>query len=319
MRKNFCAVVVATLALLSVAACRDPVRDVGEPPTGRLAEEPAFLPSAEASTGLASIVDAEVAGPTGLIAVDRAPEIEKDPTGAVGPPAPGGSVVLIPIDELFPPDRDSAGSTFPGPGVGPTVEAGAVAAAGSPAGSAPAMLSGGSEPLPVTPSLPPAEALPVTVSAMVPAGAASRSGAGGSEAGGSGGGGSEAAPGAGAPAELRVTLAAGEDVPVFPGSVLELSSPIALVDFRVRLFDENDRLVPSRDRVTVGKGTEVRIVPETPLPPGSAFRLEIGGQLQAHPTGIGGAHFAGRTYRFHTTGEKPPPPPPPVQKQRRRR
>ena len=104
-----------------------------------------------------------------------------------------------------------------------------------------------------------------------------------------------------------------------PGAVLELASPIALVDVRVRLFDESDRLLPSRDRVTVGKGTQVRIAPEEPLPPGSSFRVEIAGQLQPFPTGVDGKHFGGRTYRFHTTGEKPPPPPPPAKKQRRRR
>jgi hypothetical protein len=157
----------------------------------------------------------------------------------------------------------------------------------------------------------------------VPAGPAGETAPGGAagEAGTAGEAGAGDTAGAGtppAPTALRVNLDPAEDVAVAPGSVLELTSPVALVDVRFRVFDEDNRLLPSRTRITVGAGTQVQITPEAPLPGGSAFRLEITGQLQQYPTGVDGKHFGGRTFRFHTTGEKPEPPPPPKPQRRRR-
>jgi hypothetical protein len=108
------------------------------------------------------------------------------------------------------------------------------------------------------------------------------------------------------------------DTAIPPGATLELSSPLALVDVRFRVFDEEDRLLPVREQISVGKGTQVAIAPEEPLLPGSSFRLEIAGQLNPYPTAVDGTHFGDRVLRFHTTGEKPPPPPPPKKHRRRR-
>jgi hypothetical protein len=204
--------------------------------------------------------------------------------GSAGAPAPGTSGAGGPATAGSPgaPAAPAPGGTAPGAAPGAPAAPGAQAAPGAPA-AAP-----GAPGLPSTPKLPPpAEALPVTAVAVGPDGA-------------------------------RVPVTREGDTAIPPGASLELSSPLALVDVRFRVFDEDDRLVPVREQISVGKGTRVAIAPEEPLPPGSAFRLEIAGQLDPHPTTVDGTHFGDRVLRFHTTGEKPPPPPPPERKHRRR-
>lgn len=133
------------------------------------------------------------------------------------------------------------------------------------------------------------------------------------------------APPAELPVEVAALPAAGEPLPfsadlptegVAPESTIMLRSELALVDLRVRLLDENGKLVPTRDRATVGKGTSYEVRPAEPLVTGTNYRLEIDGQKARHPTDVEGTTYAVRTFAFRTSGEKPPPPPPPAAKKK---
>ena len=105
------------------------------------------------------------------------------------------------------------------------------------------------------------------------------------------------------------------DVPV--PTALTVATPIALVDFKVRLLDELDRLVGTDDTAHVGAGVRYRIVPREPLVTGTRYRVVVEGQLRPHPTDVAGATFRDAAVTFRTAGEKPPPPP--KKKKRRRR
>lgn len=107
------------------------------------------------------------------------------------------------------------------------------------------------------------------------------------------------------------------DVPV--DASFELTSAIALADFRIRLLDETEKLVPSDDRADVSRGTRYRLAPREPLVPGSRYRLLVDGLHRPLPTGADGVAYGELSLAFRTAGEKPPPPPPPPKKRQRRR
>lgn len=135
----------------------------------------------------------------------------------------------------------------------------------------------------------------------------------------------EAAPAAELPILVEAQPAVGEPIAfaealptegVAPESTIVLSSELALVDLRVRLLDENGKLVPTRDRATVGKGTSYEVRPAQPLVTGTNYRIEIDGQRARNPADVEGTSYAVRTFTFRTSGEKPPPPPPPAAKKK---
>ncbi|HEY0838562.1 MAG TPA: hypothetical protein VGD74_00105 [Vulgatibacter sp.] len=121
----------------------------------------------------------------------------------------------------------------------------------------------------------------------------------------------EARPAAGEPIPLATDLPT-EDVA--PESTFVLRSEVALVDLRVRLLDENGKLVPTRDRAVAGNGTSYEVRPAEPLVTGTNYRLEIDGQRARHPTDVEGTTYAVQTFAFRTSGEKPAPPPPAAKK-----
>jgi len=121
----------------------------------------------------------------------------------------------------------------------------------------------------------------------------------------------EARPAAGEPVAFAAELPAES---VAPESTIVVSSDHALVDLRVRLLDEGGKLVPTRDRATIGKGTVYEVRPAEPLVTGTAYRLEIDGQRQRQPSDVAGTAYAPQSFAFRTAGEKPAPPPPPAKK-----
>lgn len=104
-----------------------------------------------------------------------------------------------------------------------------------------------------------------------------------------------------------------------PESTIRLRSERALTDLRVRLLDEAGKLVPTRDRGSVGEGTRYEIRPVEPLITGSAYRLIVDGQYERFAKDLEGTSYATLELHFRTDGEKPPPPPPPKPKRGRRR
>ena len=84
----------------------------------------------------------------------------------------------------------------------------------------------------------------------------------------------------------------------------------------MRLLDENGKLVPTRDRATVGTGTSYEVRPAQPLVTGTNYRIEVDGQRAREPSDVEGTSYAVRTFAFRTSGEKPPPPPAPAAKKK---
>lgn len=106
---------------------------------------------------------------------------------------------------------------------------------------------------------------------------------------------------------------------IAPESAIILTSEHALVDLRVRLLDEAGKLVPTRDRATIGAGTVYEVRPAAPLVTGTNYRIEIDGQQSRQPSDVAGTSYAPQSFAFRTLGEKPPPPPPPAKKSKRGR
>jgi len=90
------------------------------------------------------------------------------------------------------------------------------------------------------------------------------------------------------------------------GATFELEMP-ALADVRVRLFDEDDRAVPSTDHLELGQVTRYRLVPSEALVAGSRYKLVVDGLRSDYPTDPAGRGFAIAHIELRTAGEKPVP------------
>ena len=86
--------------------------------------------------------------------------------------------------------------------------------------------------------------------------------------------------------------------PLPPDAQIELVSPRAFKTVRARLFDARDRLVPSKDDVSIGRGTTLRIAPQEPLEPGNSYRIVIDDALEGMPRDIENTAYEPRTIRF---------------------
>jgi len=127
-----------------------------------------------------------------------------------------------------------------------------------------------------------------------------------------------APPEAQVPIEAEATSWDGITIPLLPdtqnatipaGAHFRLFSERALVDLRIKLVDEDGKLVPTRDRATVGAGTNYEIRPVEALVTGTRYRLVVDGQFQPYAKDVEGTSYSSRSFEFITEGEKPPPPP----------
>lgn len=101
----------------------------------------------------------------------------------------------------------------------------------------------------------------------------------------------------------RVALDEGGRTTLPPPERIELGSEIAFREVRVRLLDAQDRLVPSTDTMTIGQGTQVRLVPVEPLETGKSYKLRVDALEGSGPIDIEGTDYLPRTIAF--TVEEP--------------
>jgi hypothetical protein len=117
---------------------------------------------------------------------------------------------------------------------------------------------------------------------------------------------------------LRVSFADGGEgeLPVEPGSrpvvdppvSLELTASAVLRNYRVRTFDEGDRIVPSDDRATEADGgTRYSIRFVDPLKPGRRYALVVDAQTGATFSDAFGREHADVRVGFVTSGERERP------------
>jgi hypothetical protein len=95
---------------------------------------------------------------------------------------------------------------------------------------------------------------------------------------------------------------------VAPEARFELEMP-ALRDVRVRLFDDDDKAVPSTDRLELGQRTRYTLDPNEPLAAGSLYALAIDGQSGEYATDPSGRSYRTIRIELKTSGEKAAPPP----------
>lgn len=109
------------------------------------------------------------------------------------------------------------------------------------------------------------------------------------------------------PAEAFAVAPEGDRQPLPPeeetggvsrGASFEVRSPLAFRTVRVRLLDGRDRVVPSRDQVTIGQGTVVRIAPEEPLAEGGGYRILVDDPHGPLVRDIEGRGWLLREFRF---------------------
>jgi hypothetical protein len=94
------------------------------------------------------------------------------------------------------------------------------------------------------------------------------------------------------------------DASVPPGALLVLEAGVALDDFRVRLLDDDDRLIEGQTRLRSGDGlTQVEIQPRSALPATRCCRLVLDGQLEPLPSA---AHRFYRPWQASLTIEPSP-------------
>jgi hypothetical protein len=91
-----------------------------------------------------------------------------------------------------------------------------------------------------------------------------------------------------------------------PPKALHLTTNIPLRDYRIRVFDSADKVVPSDDSPTdYGNHLEYGIVFVEPLDPGSKYSLLIDAQSGAGVTDPSGRSHPDLRREFATSGEKP--------------
>jgi hypothetical protein len=101
---------------------------------------------------------------------------------------------------------------------------------------------------------------------------------------------------------MAIDLAPDATTEVAPESRFELELG-DLRDVRVQLFDDDDRAVPSIDRLEIGRPTRYSLKPNEPLSAGATYALGIDGLRFDDPVDAdGGVHQPARL-TFRTTGD----------------
>jgi hypothetical protein len=106
------------------------------------------------------------------------------------------------------------------------------------------------------------------------------------------------------------------ELPLEPGSrplidppiALEVDANLALVNYRIRLVDEADRVIPSDDRGDESDGrTHYGLTPVQPLEPGRRYALLIDAQTGATFADASGRAHPDVRVEFQTAGERARP------------
>lgn len=101
------------------------------------------------------------------------------------------------------------------------------------------------------------------------------------------------------PSGERLEISGDEAVEGIPaGATFEVTSEHALTDVRVRLFNGNDKLVPSDDKASVGQGFRYELKPREALEPGALYRIVVDEAATGHPKDVTGQVYQGRSFRF---------------------
>lgn len=85
---------------------------------------------------------------------------------------------------------------------------------------------------------------------------------------------------------------------IAPGATFEVTSEHALTEIRVRLFNGNDKLVPSDDKASVGQGFRYELKPREALETGALYRIVVDEAATGHPKDVTGQVYQGRSFRF---------------------
>jgi hypothetical protein len=93
----------------------------------------------------------------------------------------------------------------------------------------------------------------------------------------------------------------------------------ALRNYRIRVFDADERVLPSDDAAEpFDGGLDYRIVLQEPLKPARAYHLMIDAQLGNHFSDLSGWTFNDTRLFFKVRGKREPEPKPGKQKKRKR-
>ncbi len=104
-----------------------------------------------------------------------------------------------------------------------------------------------------------------------------------------------------------------------PTQKLQLSSNVSLHNYRIRVFDEADRVMISDDEADMSsQGTEYRIFFREPLKPGHRYTLVVDAQTGSSFTDEHGDSQADRRLEFQVAGEKKKEPPRKSSRKKRR-
>jgi hypothetical protein len=120
--------------------------------------------------------------------------------------------------------------------------------------------------------------------------------------------------------EVAVVAEEGSFALVDSTSELYLHAAPALVDYRVRLFDETHRALVSDDEADAADGgIAYRIRLATPLKSGHKYTLVVDGQTGTDIIDVSGKIHPEYRFPIQISGEKVKEPPPPPKKRRRSR
>jgi hypothetical protein len=104
----------------------------------------------------------------------------------------------------------------------------------------------------------------------------------------------------------EIPLAPGEQSLVDPGAAFRVEVAAQLTDARLSLRDGSDAMVPSSGTSEVGASwTRLRLTPESPLTPGSAYSLHLDGATTRDLHDPTGRAYAPAVYPLKTSGERP--------------
>lgn len=81
-------------------------------------------------------------------------------------------------------------------------------------------------------------------------------------------------------------------------ATFEITSEHALTEIRIRLFNGNDKLVPSDDKASVGQGFRYELKPREALESGAFYRIVVDEGATGHPKDVTGQVYQGRSFRF---------------------
>jgi hypothetical protein len=117
-----------------------------------------------------------------------------------------------------------------------------------------------------------------------------------------------------------IELQPNDRTPIEPTQQIELSTNIALHNYRIRILDEADRAVVSDDVAeSTGQRLDYRISFHEPLKPGHRYTLVLDAETGSSFSDPDGAPQPDQRLEFQVTGEREKPPPPPPSKRRKSR